>query len=206
MAADHVVGEDFELGLVVHAGVLAEHERLALHAAVGLLGVLAHDDLTLEYSGRLVIEDVTEKLAADAIGHGVVDNQRRIRMLLAAQQRQAAERDRRMFALEPRENLTPHEACGRNEAEAVELRIGAHGDEQTVQGDRVRALLRHLRGIIHARAIADDHGQCFIRLRGVRHADRCRLVEHDGGARADNQDRAQKGRLGEAAGHQIEDR
>ena len=83
MAALHVVGEDLELGLVAHRGVLGEEERRRHHLAVGLLCVRAHDDLALEDAARAVIDRRLEQLAALAARHGMIDDERHIRMAVA---------------------------------------------------------------------------------------------------------------------------
>ena len=83
MGALHVVGEDLEFRLVVHGAALGQEQRRRHHAAVGLLGVGRHDDLALEDAGRLAVDDGLEQLAAVAMGHGVVDHQRRVGMLPA---------------------------------------------------------------------------------------------------------------------------
>ena len=85
MAADHVIGEDFKLGLGIEFGGFREQERVAGLLAIGFLGVPLDDDLALENSPGVVIHHAFEEFAAGAVGHLVVDDQARIGVLLAAQ-------------------------------------------------------------------------------------------------------------------------
>ena len=55
------------------------------HAAVGLLRVRADDDLALEDARRLVVDHRLEQLAALAMRHRMVDDERRVGMLAAAE-------------------------------------------------------------------------------------------------------------------------
>ena len=50
VAADDVVGENLELGLVVHRRVRRQQDRLRLHAAVGLLRAWPDDHLALKHA------------------------------------------------------------------------------------------------------------------------------------------------------------
>ncbi len=50
MAADHVIGEDFKLGLGIEFGGFRQQERVAGLLAIGFLRVLPDDDLALENS------------------------------------------------------------------------------------------------------------------------------------------------------------
>ena len=86
VAALHVVGEDFELGLVVGLGLVREQQRVRRHLGVGLLGVRPHDDLALEDAAALVVEHRLEHLAADAAARLVIGDQRRVRVLAAVEQ------------------------------------------------------------------------------------------------------------------------
>ena len=64
VAADHVVGEDFQLRLVVGLGFVGEQQRVRHHLGVGLLRVRLDDDLALEHAVALVVEHRLELLAA----------------------------------------------------------------------------------------------------------------------------------------------
>ena len=92
MAALHVVGEDFQLRLVVGLGLLGQQQRPRHHLGVGLLRVLAHDDLALEHAAAFVVEHRAEQLAAFAAAGGMVDQQSRVDVLLALDQRHTADR------------------------------------------------------------------------------------------------------------------
>ena len=86
MAADDVVGVDLELRLGVELGVRRQHQHLRHLLAVGLLRVRAHDDLALEHAARVPVEHALEQLAAGALGNRVVDDERRVDVLVAARQ------------------------------------------------------------------------------------------------------------------------
>ena len=85
MAADHVIGKDFKLGLGIELGGFRQQKRMAGLLAVGLLRVPLDDDLALENSAGLFVHHAFEEFAAGAMGHLVVDHQARVGMLLAAQ-------------------------------------------------------------------------------------------------------------------------
>ena len=53
MAADHVIGEDFKLGLGIEFGSFGEQQRVAGLLAVGFLGIPLDDDLALENSAGM---------------------------------------------------------------------------------------------------------------------------------------------------------
>ena len=59
-----VVGVDLELGLRVHLGARRQQNRLVKLVAVGLLGVLADQDLSLEHSARRVADHTHGKFHA----------------------------------------------------------------------------------------------------------------------------------------------
>ena len=62
--AQHVVGEDFQLRLVVGLGLLREQQRMRRHLGIGLLRVRPHDDLALEHAAALAVEHRLEQFAA----------------------------------------------------------------------------------------------------------------------------------------------
>src|SRR5512135_1685778 len=75
MAADHVVGENLKLGFRVELRRLREQQRLRHLLAVGLLRIGRDDDLALENTARLAVENRLEQLAAGATRHGMLDEQ-----------------------------------------------------------------------------------------------------------------------------------
>src|ERR1700690_2722740 len=83
VAALHVVGEDFELGLVVGLGGLAQQKRMRRYIPVGLLRAAAHDDLALKDAAAGAVERRFVQLAAGAAGARMIDHERRIGMLAA---------------------------------------------------------------------------------------------------------------------------
>ncbi len=68
VAADHVVGEDFELRLVGELRALGEKQRPAHHLGIGLLRAGLDDDLALEDALRLVVHRRLEIFLSAAIG------------------------------------------------------------------------------------------------------------------------------------------
>ena len=52
MTADHVICKDFQFRLGVELRRLRQKQRMARLLAVGLLGILADDDLALEDAAR----------------------------------------------------------------------------------------------------------------------------------------------------------
>ncbi len=133
MAADDVVGENLELGLVVHRRGRRQQNGLALHAAIGLLRVRLDDHLALIDAGRFVGDDVPVVFAALPARGGVLDDEGRVGMALASQQAEAAERDFRAGLVVPNENLPAHEAAARDESEGVELRVGGERCDLTFE-------------------------------------------------------------------------
>ena len=130
MAAHHVVGEDLKLGLRIELGRLGEQKRLGHLLAVGLLGVRRDDDLALEDAARLAVEHGLEQLAARAMRHRMLDEQRRVAMLTAAHEQCAGNIEDRAFAGEAREGLAADESRTGRELEGVVARVGADLDER----------------------------------------------------------------------------
>ena len=123
MSADDIVRENLELRLVVHRRAFGQHERVALHAAVGLLRMGTHDDLALIDAGRIVFENVPEEFAARAMRHGMIDDERRVGQPRAIEQREARKRDGGMLPDHARENLAAHETAIGDKAERVEVAV-----------------------------------------------------------------------------------
>src|SRR4029077_11480419 len=118
MAALHIVGENLELRLVVHRGVLRKEERRRHHLAVGLLCVRAHDDLALEDAIRALVDRRLEELAALTAGHRMVDDERHIRMAIAVQHPDAVEVELRPLPGKAREDLMTRHQGSEDEIEA----------------------------------------------------------------------------------------
>ena len=91
MAAQHVVGKDFQLRLVVGLRFVRQQQRARHHLGVGLLRVRLDDDLALEHAVAFAVEHRLEALAADAAAGGMVDDQRGVDVLLALEQADAAD-------------------------------------------------------------------------------------------------------------------
>src|SRR5512143_2728509 len=129
MAAHHVVGEDLKLGLGIEFGRLGEQERLGHLLAVGLLRVGRDDALALENAARLAVEHGLEQLAAGAMRHGMLDEERGVAMLAAAQEERAGNVERRAFAGKARESLAAHDAPAGREVEGVVARVSPDLDK-----------------------------------------------------------------------------
>ena len=76
MTAGDVVCENLQLRLVVGLGVVGEQQRPRHHLGIGLLRVRTHDDAALKHGVRAVVDDGAEHLAALAMRHCVVHEQR----------------------------------------------------------------------------------------------------------------------------------
>ena len=74
MRALDVVGEDLELRLGVDGRVVGQQQRLVRLLGVGLLGVLADEDLAVEDAVALAVEDALVQLVAGAVRLRVVDD------------------------------------------------------------------------------------------------------------------------------------
>ena len=106
VTADNIIREDFKLGLVIHGRVIAEQKRLALHAAIGLLRKLTHNDLALINARGFIIDDMLEQLAALAMRHSMINNKRRVCMLLALEQAHTTQANLGIFASAAHKELT----------------------------------------------------------------------------------------------------
>ena len=81
VTALHVVGKNFELRLVVGLCLVREQQRVGRHLGIGLLRVRPHGDLALEDVAGFLVEHRFEHLAAGAVRHGVVHDQRGVGVL-----------------------------------------------------------------------------------------------------------------------------
>ncbi len=162
MAADHVVGEDFQLRLIVGFRFVRQQQRPRHHLGVGLLRVRLDHDLALEHAVALAVEHGAELLAALAGDAGVLDQQRVVDMLLVAQETDAADACLRSLAGETHEGLIAHQRGVGGEGEGVERRARANIGQQArhVQAARLRDL-----DVIDLRLVADDHFDRRIHLR-----------------------------------------
>ena len=86
MTAHDVICKDFELRLGVKLGRLGQQKSMRDLMAIGFLRVAVHVDLALDDPARLVVEDQLEELAAFAFRHSMIDDERRIVMLISAAQ------------------------------------------------------------------------------------------------------------------------
>ena len=155
MAADDVVGVDLQLRLGVELGIRRQHQHLRHLLAVGLLRVRAHDDLALEDAARVPVEHALEQLAAGALGNRVVDDERRVDVLVAAGQEGAGQVDLAAGAGEQDADLVARQRRAGREVEAAVVGIGAEIDEPIGQ---VRAAAG-FEGALHVRdgrTVADD--------------------------------------------------
>ena len=81
MAAGDVVGEDFQLRLAVGLGLVGQQQRPRHHLGVGLLRMRPHDDAALEHRMGAAVEHRAEHLAAGAMRHRVIEEQRGVGVL-----------------------------------------------------------------------------------------------------------------------------
>ena len=129
VTADHVVGENLELGLRIHLRPRRQEHGLRFHRAVGLLRTRGHDHLALEGADGVIGDDRPVELAAHPARRGVDDLESRIGSAGAFEQRQSTERDFCLRAREIRKNLATAQRAARNEAKCIELRAGCQGDQ-----------------------------------------------------------------------------
>ena len=203
MAADHVVGEDLQFRLVVHAGAVRQQQRLRLHRAVGLLRERRHADLALKHAGRGVVDDVAENLAALAARALVPHEQRRVGVIAPAQQRRAAEPCLHVLSRERGEYLAAKQTAAFNQAEGVDRALSSKRRQEREHAHRAFALRRDGRDMIKLRAIAEDHDQRVILLRAGALQRREALQQRGAGAGAQNHQRARKDRPRGAARDEI---
>ena len=69
----YVVGVDLQLRLGVDRGIVGQQQGLVGLLGVGLLGVLANEDLAVEDAVGLAVENALVQLMAGAVRPGVVD-------------------------------------------------------------------------------------------------------------------------------------
>ena len=122
VAALHIVGKYFELGLVVGLGVLREQQSLRHHLGIGLLRIRTHDDLALKYAAALVIEHGLEYFTALASANLVIEHQRIIGVLLSLEQARPANAGKGALPVKPHENLVAYHCAAGDEGKIVEAR------------------------------------------------------------------------------------
>lgn len=88
MAALHVVGQDFQLGLGIDLRPVGQQQGATQLLRVGLLRQRRNTDAALEYRMAMIVNHVLEQLVAAAVGHGMVQEQRVIEMRGAVRQHQ----------------------------------------------------------------------------------------------------------------------
>ena len=126
VAADHVVGKDFQFRLVVGFRFVRKQQRARHHLGVGLLRVLAHHDLALENATAFVVEHRLELLAAFAVARRMIDQKRRVDVFLALEQADAANGALGALAGKAHEHLVAHQLRIGVEGETVEGGVGAN--------------------------------------------------------------------------------
>src|SRR6185437_5440445 len=137
VAADYVVGEDFQLRLVVGFGLVGEQKRARHHLGIGLLRVLLNDNFALKHAVTPVVQDCLELLTAFAVAGGVFDQQRGVDVVLAAQQVDATNPRLGAFAGKTDEALVTHQLRVSGKSESIELRARADRGQQARQMQRV---------------------------------------------------------------------
>ena len=155
MAADDVVGEDLELRLRVHLRLRRQQNGLRFHRAVGLLRAGRDDHLPLEHADGLVVDDRPIELPARSARRRMDDLKGHVGPARTVEQRQSAERDLRLFADHPHEQLPAGKRSARNQREGVEFRALAD--------------LRDLAFEVEFRSILDDDRMFQRRAPGERH-------------------------------------
>src|SRR5262245_33962373 len=144
MAADHVVGENLELGLAIELGRLGQKQRSRHLLAVGLLRARGDNDLALEYPARIAVEHALEELATHAMRHAVLDQERRIAMLPVAQEKGAGNIGRSPLARKVQIDLIARERGAGGELKSVVAGISPKLDEPSGEVKCVAAFPLHL--------------------------------------------------------------
>ena len=152
----HVVGEDLQLRLGVDQRVVREQQRAVGLFRVGLLRVLAHDDLAVEHRPGTPAENALVDFVARAVGAGVIDGRVVVDQAVAVGEIQPVQRHLGAFAVERRQHVVANQLAA--ERERVRREVGAAGGVHVHAADMERAvaLLLHLVVIQHG-ALADEH-------------------------------------------------
>ena len=125
--------------------------------------MLAHENFALKDARRLIMQDMFEKLAALAVRHGVVDNKRRIRVLLSRQQRSAGQGYFGVLAMQARKNLAAQHGAIGDHSRRRELRALPQLDNQA--GDmRLRLMVLRDENMLNARARSEVENQRIVAL------------------------------------------
>ena len=156
MRALHVVSVNLELRLGVDDGVLRKQEILVALLGVGLLGVLAHDDLAVEDSRRSAVEHAFVKLAAAAVGLGVVERRVIVDVLPAADDVEAVEGALGAFAAEHCLDLLTNERSAKLDRSRVDDGRSLLLELQGRDVKRLRAFLLDS-GVFHLGVLARHH-------------------------------------------------
>src|SRR5262245_52873460 len=144
MAADHVVGENLKLGLGIEFGRLRQEQRPRHLLAVGLLRARRDDDLALEYPARIAVEHTLEELAAHAMRHAVLDQERGVAMLPVAQEKGAGNISRHPLARKAQIDLIARERGAGRELEGLIAGVSPKLDEPSGKVKCVAAFPLHL--------------------------------------------------------------
>ncbi len=125
VAADHVVGEDFELGLRQDFGFVRQHQALHHQLGVGLLRVSGNHDLALERRFGAATCHLLEQRLAGAVGHRMRQLQRHVRVLTLDGEVQSGEVAMRALAFEAREEVHPAQRRADVNGHGAQLAAGA---------------------------------------------------------------------------------
>ena len=154
VAADHVVGEDFQFRLVVGFRLVRQQQRARHHLAVGLLRVRLDDDLALEDAVAFAVEHRFETLAARAVADGVIDDQRVVDVLAAFEQAGAVDGALAALAGKAHEGLIAHHRAAAGEGEILVDGLGADRDAER-RDPQGGAAVAADPDVIEPRAVAD---------------------------------------------------
>ena len=141
MAAGDVVGEDFQLRLVVGLGLVGQQQRPRHHLGVGLLRIGTDDDAALEHRMGAVVDHGAEHFAAGAVRHRMVHQQRGVGVLRALQQVDAIGLDPRALAGKGDGRLIAADAGARGHAKGVEMGVGAERHDRGRDVDGIGGVL-----------------------------------------------------------------
>src|SRR5437867_2586129 len=115
VSAFHVVGIDLELRLAVNSRTFREQEVLVTLTSISLLCVFAHDDTSVEDSGRSVIEDAFVKLPAAAVRLEMINHRVIVDVLLISSNVEAVERAFRAITVERNIHIVAYEGASKGD-------------------------------------------------------------------------------------------
>ncbi len=166
VAALHVVGVDFEVGLGIDLGTRGQQQVAVDLARVRLLRADVHDRLAIEHAAALVGGDAAIVLQAGRIDGAVVDQDVRIEVARAVGEENPGDLAVRRAPIETDVGVEPCERCAELRVAHDEARAGADAGLDALDVKGTRALvLQAIHGQVRVGAefdVEDDVGEMFV--------------------------------------------